>query len=141
MINYKYEFMNYNGMRNSHLASISNNYTINPFSNKVIIIDEAHNFISRIVNKLTKPNSLSMKMYTYLMQAENCKIVLLSGTPIIHYPHESAVLIYILNGYIYTFSLKITKQKGGKNITQDYLIDLFKKKIFETILIILNIIH
>ena len=28
------------------------NTTINPFDNKVIIIDEAHNFVSRIVNKL-----------------------------------------------------------------------------------------
>ena len=26
--------------------------TSNPFDNKVIIIDEAHNFVSRIVNKL-----------------------------------------------------------------------------------------
>ena len=127
MIDYKYEFMNYNGLRNSHLASLTNNFTINPFSNKVIIIDEAHNFISRIVNKLNKPNSLSMKMYTYLMEAENCKIVLLSGTPIINYPHESAILFNILRGYIYTYSLKIAKQKGGKNITEDYLLDLFKK--------------
>ena len=127
MINYKYEFMNYNGMRNSHLASITNNFTINPFSNKVIIIDEAHNFISRIVNKLSKPNSLSMKMYKYLMEAENCKIVLLSGTPIINYPHESAILFNILRGYIYTFSLKIGKQKSGKNITEQFLLDLFKK--------------
>ena len=127
MIDYKYEFINYNGMRNSHLTSLTNNFTINPFSNKVIIIDEAHNFISRIVNKLSKPNSLSMKMYTYLMEAENCKIVFLSGTPIINYPNESAILFNILRGYIYTYSLKISKQKSGKNITEDYLIDLFKK--------------
>jgi hypothetical protein len=127
MINFKYEFINYNGMRNSHLASITNNFTINPFSNKVIIIDEAHNFISRIVNKLSKSNSLSMKMYKYLMEAENCKIVLLSGTPIINYPHESGILFNILRGYIYTFSLKIGLQKSGKNITKEFLIDLFKK--------------
>jgi hypothetical protein len=127
MIDYKYEFINYNGMRIQHLESISKNHTINPFSNKVIIIDEAHNFISRIVNKLKSPKSLSMQMYTYLMQAENCKIVMLTGTPIINYPNESAILFNILRGYIYTYSMKISKQKRGQNITQDYLVKLFKK--------------
>ena len=33
--------------------------TSNPFDNKVIIIDEAHNFVSRIVNKLkSKDNAV-----------------------------------------------------------------------------------
>ena len=129
MISYKYEFINYNGLRNSHLTSLTNNYTINPFSNKVIIIDEAHNFISRIVNKLSRPSSLSMKMYNYLMEAENCKIILLSGTPIINYPNEVAILFNILRGYIYTFNTKIIDTKiTGKVITQEYLIDLFQKK-------------
>tara|TARA_B110000967_G_C18900813_1_gene574851 strand:+ start:123 stop:3485 length:3363 start_codon:yes stop_codon:yes gene_type:complete len=129
MISYKYEFINYNGLRNSHLASLTNNYTINPFSNKVLIIDEAHNFISRIVNKLSRPSSLSMKMYNYLMEAENCKIILLSGTPIVNYPHEVAILFNILRGYIYTFTTKINDSKvTGKVVTQEYLIDLFQKK-------------
>ena len=129
MISYKYEFINYNGLRNSHLASLTNNFTINPFSNKVIIIDEAHNFISRIVNKLSRASSLSMKMYNYLMEAENCKIILLSGTPIINYPHEVAILFNILRGYIYTFTTKINDSKvTGKVVTQEYLIDLFQKK-------------
>ena len=129
MISYKYEFINYNGLRNSHLISLTNNYTINPFSNKVIIIDEAHNFISRIVNKLSRPSSLSMKMYNYLMEAENCKIILLSGTPIINYPNEVAILFNILRGYIYTFTTKINDSKiKGQIITQDFLINLLKKK-------------
>ena len=34
----------------------------NPFDNKVIIIDEAHNFISRIVNKVNKQR-LMLKSY------------------------------------------------------------------------------
>ena len=78
MINYKYQFISYNGLRSSHLNGMTNGGTLNPFSNKVIIIDEAHNFISRIVNKLTRKTSLSMKLYNYLMDAENCKIILLT---------------------------------------------------------------
>ena len=33
-------------------SQLSNGWTVNPFDNKVVIIDEAHNFVSRIVNKL-----------------------------------------------------------------------------------------
>ena len=69
MISHKYEFINYNGLR-SYLTLLTNGGKINPFSNKVIIIDEAHNFISRIVNKLSKEDFLSMQMYNYLMEAE-----------------------------------------------------------------------
>ena len=65
MIRAKYRFINYNGLRDSHLSGFSDNGRINPFDNKVVIIDEAHNFVSRIVNKLKKPNSLSMKLYDF----------------------------------------------------------------------------
>ena len=43
MIRYKYKFINYNGMRQSHLRELTLNNTINPFDNKVVIIDDAHN--------------------------------------------------------------------------------------------------
>ena len=90
MISYKYKFLSYNGLRNnsSEWLQLTKNNTINPFDDKVIIIDEAHNLISRIVNKLRikSQTSLSFKMYEDLMNAENCKIILLSGTPIINYP-------------------------------------------------------
>ena len=57
MIMKKYRFINYNGMRESHLDSMieisqEEQNSDNPFDNKVIVIDEAHNFVSRIVNKL-----------------------------------------------------------------------------------------
>ena len=52
MIRYKYKFISYNGLRKSHLETLTNNFKENPFDNKVIIIDEAHNFVSRIVNKV-----------------------------------------------------------------------------------------
>lgn len=126
MINYKYEFINYNGIRHTHLQSLTKNFTINPFDNKVVIIDEAHNLISRIVNKLNKNTSLSMKLYEYLMDAENCKIILLSGTPIINYPNEIGILFNILRGYITTLTCKFV-ENHNKNINLDYLIKLFQK--------------
>ena len=129
MIDYKYKFINYNGLRNSHLQALSENYTINPFDNKVIIIDEAHNFVSRIVNKLTKTKkkTLSILLYEYLMNASNSKIILLTGTPIINYPNEIAVLFNILRGYIKTFDFKLIIE-DKKKVNNDYITSIFKKE-------------
>ena len=112
MIEVKYTFINYNGMRMNHLKTLSADFTRNPFSDHVIIIDEAHNFISRIVNKLKRKDSLPLRLYELLMMAENVKIVLLSGTPVINYPNEVAVIFNILRGYIKTwkFPLQIASQ-------------------------------
>ena len=125
MINYKYQFISYNGLRSSHLNGMTNGGTINPFSNKVIIIDEAHNFISRIVNKLTRKTSLSMKLYNYLMDAENCKIILLTGTPIINYPNEIAILFNILRGSLRSYNFKLILDK--ETMTKEKLEELFYK--------------
>ena len=124
MINHKYQFISYNGLRSSHLNGMTYGGTINPFSNKVIIIDEAHNFISRIVNKLNRKTSLSMKLYNYLMDAENCKIILLTGTPIINYPNEIAILFNILRGTIRSYSCKLILDK--KTMTKEKLEGIFK---------------
>ncbi len=116
MIAVKYQFINYNGLRSEHLRRMSNDGTVNPFDNKVIIVDEAHNFVSRIVNKLGRkgPKSLSIRMYEYLMAANNCRLVFLSGTPIINYPNEIAVLYNMLRGYIKTFSIPLDVQTSRK---------------------------
>ena len=75
MILSKYKFINYNGLRTKSFDEETQHGTINPFDNKVIIIDEAHNFISRIVNKIKQPSSLSEQLYDYLLKATNCRIV------------------------------------------------------------------
>ena len=124
MILYKYEFIKYNGLQSHHLKGLTYNYTINPFSNKVIIIDEAHNFISRIANKIKNPSSLSMKLYEYLKSAENCKIILLTGTPIINYPNEIGILFNIIRGYINCINIKI---KESKNLYQKKYLKHFLK--------------
>jgi hypothetical protein len=129
MISNKYTFMNYNGMRKSHLAVLTQSGKINPFDNAVVIIDEAHNFVSRIVNKIGKgSDTLSGALYEYLMTAKNVKIVLLSGTPIINYPNEIAILFNILRGKIKTWSLKLAVNSDMK-VTQEYLQSLFKSTL------------
>ena len=134
MIKYKYKFINYNGLRKSHLGVLTDNGRINPFDNKVVIIDEAHNFVSRIVNKLrtkeTTLTSLSGQLYNYLMEAKNVKIILLTGTPIINYPNEIAILFNILRGKINTWLFKLVIEAGNtQKINEEYLTSLFKSTL------------
>uniref|UniRef100_A0A6C0ID14 Helicase ATP-binding domain-containing protein n=1 Tax=viral metagenome TaxID=1070528 RepID=A0A6C0ID14_9ZZZZ len=129
MINQKYLFINYNGLRSQRLSEMTSGYTRNIFDNSVVIIDEAHNLISRIVNKIKKekpisesnkgeketlPISLSMKLYEFLLSAKNARIVLLSGTPVINYPNEFGILFNILRGYIKTWRIPLNVKTNKK---------------------------
>lgn len=129
MIKQKYQFINYNGLREKRLEEMTSGYTKNIFDNNVVIIDEAHNFISRIVNKLKKekpidenkrgekekmPLNLATKLYELLLSAKNARIILLSGTPVINYPNEFGILFNILRGYIKTWRIPLTVQTNKK---------------------------
>ena len=126
MITSRYKFINYNGLRNSHLKDMTLDYSINPFDNKVVVVDEAHNLVSRIVNKIKRPESISMRLYEYLLSAENCKIVLLTGTPMINYPNEIAILFNILRGYIKTWSFPLNV-KTSRKVNKEELLKIFER--------------
>ena len=113
MINTKYDFINYNGLRAEKLKSMTDGYTRNPFDNAVIVIDEAHNFVSRIVNKLKRATSMAYRLYHFLLSAQNAKVVLLTGTPIINYPNEIAVLFNILRGNIDNWVFTVSEGGAG----------------------------
>lgn len=117
MIKNKYTFINYNGLRMNHLLNLTSGFTKNLFNNAIVIVDEAHNLISRIVNQVKKKNSgdtLSMRIYEYLLSAQNARVVLLSGTPVINYPNEFGILFNILRGYITTWKIPITVETSEK---------------------------
>ena len=140
MIRQKYKFINYNGLREKRLEEMTSGYTKNIFDNGVVIIDEAHNFISRIVNKIKKekpipeskrgekehmPLNLSIKLYEMLLNAKNVRIILLSGTPIINYPNEFGILFNILRGYIKTWNIPLvinTNKKIDRQSLQEILL-------------------
>merc|ERR1711907_731324 len=75
------------------------------FNNSLVVIDEVHNLISTIVNNRPK----GLRLYELLLEAKNLKIVLLTGTPIINYPHEIAIISNILRGLIIEYTIKITR--------------------------------
>jgi hypothetical protein len=140
MIKQKYKFINYNGLREKRLEEMTSGYSKNIFDNSVVIIDEAHNFISRIVNKLKKekpikedkrgekehlPLNLAPKLYEMLLTAKNARIILLSGTPVINYPNEFGILFNILRGYIKTWKIPIvvnTSKKIDRQSLQEMLL-------------------
>jgi hypothetical protein len=148
MIKTKYTFINYNGLRTKRLEELTSGFTKNLFDNSVVIIDEAHNLISRIVNKIKKekpieenergekehlPVSLSVKLYEFLLSAKNARVVLLTGTPIINYPNEFGILFNILRGYIRTWKIPLNV-KTNKKIDQKSLQEmLLGEKTFDYI--------
>ena len=94
MIQNSFKFINYNGLTRKKVQEMHDEAGGNPFDNKCVVIDEIHNLVSQICNG----KQIGMALYNLLMQARNCKIILLSGTPLINYPHEIAVLINIITG-------------------------------------------
>lgn len=142
MIQNKYTFINYNGLRRDKFKQLTNNFETNIFDNAVVIIDEAHNLISRMVNKINKmkkfketergpnarlPTPLALQIYEFLLRANNCRIVLLSGTPIINYPNEIGILFNILRGYIKTWQFTLSVETTNK-LNKDTLIDMFARE-------------
>jgi hypothetical protein len=110
MIRNKYIDINYNGLQKHHIEEMTHGGKVNPFDNKVVIIDEAHNLVSRIANTGSKRGSIAYRLYHDLMDATNVKIIFLTGTPIINRPREIAILFNMLRGYIktWTFTLEPT---------------------------------
>lgn len=126
MIRAKYYFMNYNGLT---MKTWNKTYKLtpdtNPFDNSTVIIDEVHNFINSVINKLNLgKKSVSTELYEHIMDAENCRVILLTGTPYINYPSELGCLFNLINGYTKTVDVKVNSTKSI--LTQNYFESLFK---------------
>lgn len=117
IIRNRYTFISYNGLNQKLINSLGKS----PFDNSFVIIDETHNFASRIVNG----SKLAREVYTKLMNAIDCKIILLSGTPIINNPYEIATVINLIRGYMKVYNLSYTKT--SKDLQEEELKSVFEK--------------
>jgi hypothetical protein len=113
IIKNRYSFISYNGLSPNLIKQLGPS----PFDNAFIIIDEVHNFISRVVNG----SKLARTIYSYLMDAKDVKIILLSGTPMINNPYEIATLINLIRGYMTVYELSYSK--ASKTITTEEFIN------------------
>lgn len=135
MIDQRYNFINYNGLRETTVRKMVEDGT-NPFDDKTVIIDEIHNLISRIVNG----RKIGFALYKLLMAAKNCKLILLSGTPIINYPHEVAYIMNLIAGPQISYELKANKGSAfdkdtietvlnNNKYVDDFLVDMSNRRI------------
>jgi hypothetical protein len=110
----------------------------NFFDGATVIIDEVHNLIRTINNsgldlnyreeprsmaqyypkhcKTGKKYKLSYLVYRMLCNAVGCKIIALSGTPIINYPQEIAILANVLSGDTRMVEATLPAKKGADAI-------------------------
>ena len=119
----KYTFVSYNS---AYL--LKDLEKIGSLDNKVIIIEEVHNLISIIMSGLEGGGKLGKELYNTLMNANNTKIIALSGTPIINDIFEVGILCNILNGYNEVIYYRIINSPTTFGI-KDY--NLLEKKLLE----------
>jgi hypothetical protein len=125
MIRNKYQDINYNGLNANKMTELTNSGKRNPFDNKVVIIDEAHNLVSRIANAGSKKESIAGQLYKYLLDAVNTKVIFLTGTPIINTPREISILFNMLRGYIKTWTFQLQINTAAK-INRDVILEYFR---------------
>jgi hypothetical protein len=100
ILDQRFSFINYNGISSANIDTILPPDNPQQFDDSVVIIDEAHNMINYAVN-----DTIRRKLYDRIYAARNCKVVALSGTPVINRPQEIAFLMNLLRGPIERISL------------------------------------
>jgi hypothetical protein len=98
IIDQRFNFINYNGLSRASVKELVPEDGPNPFDNSVVIVDEIHNLISSISGQV--PSEIRKRLYDAIYNAKKCKIVALSGTPVINRPNEIANLMNLLRGPI-----------------------------------------
>ena len=96
IIDQRFTFIRYNGLSSANIGKYVPADGPNPYDNSVVIIDEVHNFISRI----SKPTGVARALYDAIYNAKSCRVVALSGTPIINRANEIGYLANLLRGPI-----------------------------------------
>lgn len=82
-----------NSERKSSRKNKQKEYMIN-LDNTFVIVDEAHN----LFNSITNGSANAIGLYNMIMDAENIKILFLTGSPIVNDPFELAVCFNMLAG-------------------------------------------
>jgi superfamily II DNA or RNA helicase len=84
-----FTFITYNYNVSKHIENLN-------FNNSLIIIDEVHKFINSVKNKSLNAFEIYTKIYN-----SNCKILLLSGTPIFNETYEFSLIGNLLKPNVF----------------------------------------
>lgn len=82
---------------NAQNAALQMEKKVGTLDNKLLIVDEAHNFFRAIVNS-SSDSSNAMRIFQMIQNAYNLKIIFMTGTPIIKNIFELVPCINMLTG-------------------------------------------
>jgi len=94
IIESRFNFINYNGISSVNIDKVLPEEHM--FDNSVVVIDEAHNLISGVVND----REIKRRLYDMIYNAVDTKVVCLTGTPVVNRPQEISFLMNLLRGPI-----------------------------------------
>ena len=92
IIESRFNFINFNGLSSKNIDKELPEEHM--FDNSVVIIDEAHNLISGVVND----REIKRRLYDMIYNAVDAKVVCLTGTPVVNRPQEISFLMNLLRG-------------------------------------------
>lgn len=107
LIDQRYKFLHYNGLTNKKLDELEkpDDFGEDAFDNAIVVIDEVHTFISRVVNG----GKIARRLYNHLISKPNIRFVLLSGTPVINHPFELCYTLNLLRGPMKEYTMQSLK--------------------------------
>jgi len=117
----RFTFINYNGISSANVDKILPPDTPRMFDNSVVIIDEAHNLIGAVLQE----REIKKKLYDMIYNAKDCKVVCLSGTPVVNRPNEIAYLMNLLRGPIERVSIPV---KSAISWDEGMMTSFFRKQ-------------
>jgi ribosomal protein L34 len=124
IIDKRYTFLHYNGLTNKHLDKCAKLFE----KDAIVIIDEVHAFISRVVNG----GKIARRLYNILIGNPELRIVLLSGTPVINHPFELAYTLNLLRGSMTEYCISTLKDTPLPTLEELKTI-LEKEKLYQYI--------
>ena len=119
ILDQRFTFINYNGISSSNIDAILPPDNEQQFDDCVVVIDEVHNLISYAMKETVRK-----KLYERIYKARNCKVVALSGTPVVNKPQEIAYLMNLLRGPIERI---ILPTKSAKQWDESLMTGYFRK--------------
>jgi len=94
--------------------------------NRLIIVDEIHNLGSR----MKKTTNISRQVYHFLMdRLYNCKLLFLSGTPLLNDPYELGVQFNLLRGKFRTKQGTFTLFPENEEEFNDKFVNIYDKSV------------
>jgi hypothetical protein len=95
--------VSYNGLTHARLQELCGGPD-NVFDDAVVVVDEVHNFVSKVIN-----GGMVTPLYTRILTARRCRVLLLSGTPLVNRPAELAYLVNLVHGQVRVHALRLPR--------------------------------